>query len=542
MRGSPAALFVIDPKKEHIAVHEANRLGIPVVAMVDTNCDPDGIDYVIPGNDDAIRSIRLFTGKIADACIEGKAPLRRLGRRARRPGRAQPRTTATPPASAARRDRRDRRRPPWRPSRRATVRPARIARGRERERRGRRARARSPPPAAAGRRARRRRSSTARPYRRAAHRRSVPGRALGGPPTALSTIEAQAGERRWPRSARTMVKELREKTGAGMMDCKKALTEAGGDFAQGRGAAPEEGARRRRQEVRPRRHRGRRRQLHPHGRQDRRARRGELRDRLRRPHRGLPGAREGPRDADRRRRSRSASAARRSPPSVVAKEMEIAQAQAARAEEARGDPREDRRRASSRSSTRTVCLLEQPFVKDDKKKIQDVRHRGDREDRREHPGPPLRPLRARRGAREEAGEPRRGGREDGRDGQAVVESSSSAAFAPRPGPPGAGRGPFRDPSGLSARRSSAGHARSSRRAALSISSGAAGAPRARVRTPRSRTACSAGRPGRGAASPGPFVAARGGQPPRATPARRAGPDGGRRRFARTGTRVPTTSP
>jgi small subunit ribosomal protein S2 len=69
----PAALFVIDTKKEHIAVHEANRLGIPVVAVVDTNCDPEGIDYVIPGNDDAIRSIRLFTGKVAEAAIEGKA-------------------------------------------------------------------------------------------------------------------------------------------------------------------------------------------------------------------------------------------------------------------------------------------------------------------------------------------------------------------------------------------------------------------------------------------------------------------------------------
>jgi small subunit ribosomal protein S2 len=73
MNRLPAALFVIDTKKEHIAVHEANRLGIPVVAVVDTNCDPEGIDYVIPGNDDAIRSIRLFTGKVAEACIEGKA-------------------------------------------------------------------------------------------------------------------------------------------------------------------------------------------------------------------------------------------------------------------------------------------------------------------------------------------------------------------------------------------------------------------------------------------------------------------------------------
>ena len=67
----PGAVFVIDPNKEAIAVQEANKLGIPVVAVVDTNCDPDNIDYVIPGNDDAIRAIRLFAARIADACIEG---------------------------------------------------------------------------------------------------------------------------------------------------------------------------------------------------------------------------------------------------------------------------------------------------------------------------------------------------------------------------------------------------------------------------------------------------------------------------------------
>ncbi len=67
----PGAVFVIDPKKEAIAVQEANKLGIPVVAVVDTNCDPDNIDYVIPGNDDAIRAIRLFASRMAEACIEG---------------------------------------------------------------------------------------------------------------------------------------------------------------------------------------------------------------------------------------------------------------------------------------------------------------------------------------------------------------------------------------------------------------------------------------------------------------------------------------
>jgi small subunit ribosomal protein S2 len=69
----PGCVFVIDTRKEKIAVGEARRLGIPTAAVVDTNCDPDEIDYVIPGNDDAIRAIRLFTSKIADAVIEGKA-------------------------------------------------------------------------------------------------------------------------------------------------------------------------------------------------------------------------------------------------------------------------------------------------------------------------------------------------------------------------------------------------------------------------------------------------------------------------------------
>ncbi|MFO7982922.1 MAG: 30S ribosomal protein S2 [Desulfuromonadales bacterium] len=67
----PDLIFVIDPKKETIAVKEARKLGIPVVAIVDTNCDPDDIDYVIPGNDDAIRAIRLFASRMADACLEG---------------------------------------------------------------------------------------------------------------------------------------------------------------------------------------------------------------------------------------------------------------------------------------------------------------------------------------------------------------------------------------------------------------------------------------------------------------------------------------
>ncbi len=73
MPGLPDLLFVIDSNKEAIAVMEARRLGIPVVAVVDTNCDPDQVDYVIPGNDDALRAIRLFTNKISDAVVEGRA-------------------------------------------------------------------------------------------------------------------------------------------------------------------------------------------------------------------------------------------------------------------------------------------------------------------------------------------------------------------------------------------------------------------------------------------------------------------------------------
>ena len=75
MSGLPGALFVVDPKNEAIAVREGRRLNIPIIAIVDTNCDPDDIDYIIPGNDDAIRAIRLITSRMADACIEGQERL-----------------------------------------------------------------------------------------------------------------------------------------------------------------------------------------------------------------------------------------------------------------------------------------------------------------------------------------------------------------------------------------------------------------------------------------------------------------------------------
>jgi len=97
----PDVLFCIDSKKEEIAIREANRLGIPVIAVVDTNCDPDGIDYVIPGNDDALRAVRLFASKIADAVIEGRQIMESKGEEEQQ---AAAQTTAAaagaPPAAA----------------------------------------------------------------------------------------------------------------------------------------------------------------------------------------------------------------------------------------------------------------------------------------------------------------------------------------------------------------------------------------------------------------------------------------------------------
>ena len=72
MKSLPDAIFVIDPRKESIAIAEARKLNIPIIGIVDTNCDPDEIDYVIPANDDAIRAVKLLTSKMADAVVEGK--------------------------------------------------------------------------------------------------------------------------------------------------------------------------------------------------------------------------------------------------------------------------------------------------------------------------------------------------------------------------------------------------------------------------------------------------------------------------------------
>jgi small subunit ribosomal protein S2 len=128
MERLPDAVFVIDTKKEHIAVGEARKLGIPVIAIVDTNCDPDEVDYVIPGNDDAIRSVSLVTRVLADALAEGSG----------KPARASAKPTQPSPGEEIeprpkRRRRRDERAGPYR----------RLAASRERQRAGRRHRSRS---------------------------------------------------------------------------------------------------------------------------------------------------------------------------------------------------------------------------------------------------------------------------------------------------------------------------------------------------------------------------------------------------------------
>jgi small subunit ribosomal protein S2 len=110
MKILPDVIFIIDSNKEEIAVHEANKLGIPVVAIVDTNCNPDGIDYIVPGNDDALRAVRLFAAKMADAIIEGQQLLKEGGADEGDAGEATQDASAAPSdAQQQRPDRRDRR-------------------------------------------------------------------------------------------------------------------------------------------------------------------------------------------------------------------------------------------------------------------------------------------------------------------------------------------------------------------------------------------------------------------------------------------------
>ena len=261
----PSVIFVIDTKKEHIAVTEANRLHIPVVAVVDTNCDPDVIDYVIPGNDDAIRSAQPHVPR----------DRRRGDRRPRDrppPQRASGHTFRGRGAGGA---------PPRRPSR--SARPRRRREFQERQargegRRGRQAaRDRGARPqakeAAEGRARRGRRRRGARRARRRQRRRDA----------AADDRAATPSDRRSVTMADISAKDvaaLRKITGAGMMDCKKALARDRRRHRARQGLAAREGHRGRGQARRPRRRPGRDRGARR--RQRRRARRAQLRDRLRR--------------------------------------------------------------------------------------------------------------------------------------------------------------------------------------------------------------------------------------------------------------------
>jgi small subunit ribosomal protein S2 len=108
MRGLPDVIFIIDSNKEEIAVHEANKLGIPTVAIVDTNCNPDGIDYIVPGNDDALRAVRLFAAKMADAIIEGQQIVKEGGADMGEGAEASEAGAGTATAEAPRADKGDR--------------------------------------------------------------------------------------------------------------------------------------------------------------------------------------------------------------------------------------------------------------------------------------------------------------------------------------------------------------------------------------------------------------------------------------------------
>ena len=211
----PNAMFVIDTKKEHIAVTEANRLGIPVVAVVDTNCDPDVIDFVIPGNDDAIRSAALMSRVVADAVDEGRVTRPEEGREARRQGRG---------AGAAARSRR-RSVVGQTNSAAAEGEAAKAQEQREARLRDAKRKPPPPPPDTGGDGVRRQ------PLRGARGRRHPSTRTP--PPPAEAPVEATTESGGGASMAEISAKDiaaLRKQTGAGVLDCRTALEETGGDI------------------------------------------------------------------------------------------------------------------------------------------------------------------------------------------------------------------------------------------------------------------------------------------------------------------------
>ena len=340
MKRLPGLIFIVDPHRERIAVTEANKLEIPLVGTGDTNVDPDELTYVIPGNDDAIRSIRLLCSLVAEAAIEGGRE--RAARAAVEPepevvAAAEPELEAEAPSDAlvaalaggaALTFEPDADDDDLLPGARAAAAAAVVADPvvggdprRDRRRDG----------------ARGRRADRGRGIRRCAGRRPRRGRDPADPrltrrtlhehSTAIATAVARHGQEHRTGMAdisAQAVKELRERTGAGFMDCKRALEETGGDVEaavallreRGQAAAAKKAGRDAREGLVE--------QLHPHRRPDRRPDRGELRDGLRGPHRPVPEARPGPRHAGRRdapgvrrrgRTSRPRSSRPRRPPS-----------------------------------------------------------------------------------------------------------------------------------------------------------------------------------------------------------------------------------
>ena len=335
MQRPPDAMFVVDLKTEDIAVKEAKRLRIPIIGLVDTNCDPDGIQYVIPGNDDAIKSCAVITkarsatssapaappGSTSrrsasarrprsasrkagrggrQARGRGAGPRRGRGRRGRRAGRARRgapgRGRREPQGPDAGRARLRRRRRPCR-TRAPTVDedlPAKPGPTRQARRPSRRPSRRRPKAKAAARRRggprrrgrARRRSAEAEPGCHDARRRGRAGRRgrRRRPAAEAATTETTAEENdRWLTSPPPWSRSSATRPGAGMMDCKKALDGDRRRRREGRGAAARQARRQGPQARRSRDLRGHRPVLHPLQREGRRARRGRLQHRLRRP-------------------------------------------------------------------------------------------------------------------------------------------------------------------------------------------------------------------------------------------------------------------
>ena len=242
MDGLPDALFIVDVGHERIAVHEAQKLGIPVVAIVDTNCSPDGISYVIPGNDDAMRAIHLYAAGIADAVLEGRSTIPEVAVgedefvELDEEGKPRPKGAARRRAAPVRKKTQARRRttaaaaPGESEAAAAEAAAAELVEADPEE------------------------SAEAFMARRAAARKKAPAAAATTPPPADAAPSADAARRpmrtvgrcgtvrrcarQRPREGGRVtmavtaeaVKALRERTGAGMMECKKALVETGGDL------------------------------------------------------------------------------------------------------------------------------------------------------------------------------------------------------------------------------------------------------------------------------------------------------------------------